>query len=44
VSPHPIPLPDGGEGRVRGPLVKELNAFVLIILETGVLSRKNFIE
>ena len=29
-TPHPIPLPDGGEGRVRGPLVKKLNAFVLV--------------
>ena len=30
VTPHPIPLPGGREGRVRGLLVKELNAFVLV--------------
>jgi len=45
ISPHPIPLPclrrsgfaqagQRGEGRVRGPHVKEINVFVLVIDET----------
>jgi hypothetical protein len=31
IAPHPIPLPSRGEGWVRGPHVKKLNAFVLIL-------------
>ena len=34
IAPHSIPLPSGGEGRVRGSLVKKLNAFVLDFIVT----------
>jgi hypothetical protein len=30
IAPHPIPLPGGERDRVRGPLVKNLNAFALV--------------
>jgi len=30
VSPLTLPSPQRGEGRVRGPIVKKLNAFVLV--------------
>jgi hypothetical protein len=36
IAPHPIPLPSGGEGRVRGSLVKKLNAFVLISSQKAI--------
>jgi hypothetical protein len=29
IAPHPVPLPSGERDRVRGPIVKKLNAFVL---------------
>jgi hypothetical protein len=32
IALHPIPLPSRGEGWVRGPHVKKLNAFVLVDL------------
>jgi hypothetical protein len=31
IAPHPIPLPSGERDRVRGPIVKKLNAFVLVL-------------
>jgi hypothetical protein len=30
IPPHPIPLPSGERDGVRGPHVKEINAFVLV--------------
>jgi hypothetical protein len=35
IAPHPIPLPAGDRDGVRGPHVKEINAFVLVIPPTG---------
>ena len=34
IAPSPHPSPQWGEGRVRGPHVKEINAFVLVPFST----------
>jgi len=34
--PSPYPSPLRGEGRVRGPFVKKINAFVLVMEQEGL--------
>jgi len=35
-APHPIPLHCGERDRVRGPFVKKINAFVLVMEQEGL--------